>query len=797
VYEGKMIRDGVNMEVKLYQDKNAPVKARVEDLLKRMSLEEKVAQLGSVGPEALLDEQGEFCLEKAKQAIPYGIGQITRVAGASGLDPEKAAKAANAIQRYLMEHTNLQIPALFHEECLSGLMAKGGTAYPQAIGLASTWNADLVKRMTSEIRKQMLAIGARLGLSPVLDLARELRWGRVEETFGEDPYLSAVMATNYIKGLHEGPDFTNSVFGTLKHFAGHGIAEGGRNHAPVYVTPRIFREVHLFPYEVAIKEANAKVVMNAYHDIDGVPCAASKELLTDVLRGELGFEGIVVSDYNSIKMLYTEHQVAESKQQAGILALEAGLDIELPKTDCYGELLVDAVKSGLISMETIDLAVRRHLELKFLLGLFDNPYVDEDKVIEVFETKEQRELARQIARESIVLLKNEGNLLPLDRTKLRSIALIGPSADNTRNMLGDYVYSAHVDSPEDAVPVVSILEGVKAKLGDQVCINYAQGCDIMGESTEGFAEAVAAAKQSDVAIVVVGGRSGLSGLINPGDISDVDFTTIKGQIKDTDGESHDRVTLDLPGVQEQLVKAIYETGTPTIVVLINGRPLSINWIAENIPAVLEAWLPGEEGGNAVADVLFGDYNPSGKLCVSIPKHAGQMPVNYDRTSISSRRMYLEVDNKPLYPFGYGLSYTKFAYRNLTITPNQCQAPAQVQIECEVGNVGNVAGEEVVQLYIHDQFASRVRPVKQLKGFAKVHLEPNEWKRIQFTLSTDQLAFYDLGMELVVEPGTFSIMIGSSSADIKLQGILELTGDVYKVGANRCYLSKVCVQDSHV
>ena len=781
------------LDTRLYKDKNAPIEARVEDLLKRMSLEEKVAQLGSVGPEAFLDSQGGFCPDKAKGAIPHGIGQITRVAGASGLEPGKAAKAANAVQRFLMEQTRLGIPALLHEECLSGLMAKGGTAYPQAIGLASTWNAELVKKMTREIRRQMLAIGARLGLSPVLDLALDLRWGRVEETFGEDPYLAAVMAVSYIKGLQEGPDLTGAVLGTLKHFAGHGVCEGGRNHAPVHAGPRSFRETHLFPYAAAIKEADVKSVMNAYHDLDGFPCAASKELLTDILRGELGFDGIVVSDYNSIKMLHTEHRVAESKQHAGVLALEAGLDIELPKTDCYGELAA-AVQSGQIAVEVIDQAVRRHLRLKFLLGLFENPYVREDHVIEVFETKEQRELARQLARESIVLLKNEGSLLPLDRSNLKSIALIGPSADSTRNMLGDYVYSAHVDSPEDAVPVVSIYEGIKSKLGGAVKINYAKGCEIMDEDTSGFAEAVAAAKASDVAIVVVGGRSGLSGLISPGDISDVDFTTIKGRIKDTDGESHDRTRLDLPGVQEELVKAVYETGTPTIVVLINGRPLAVRWIAEHIPAVLEAWLPGEEGGSAVADVLFGDYNPSGRLPVSIPKEVGQIPVHYWRSSISARRMYLEVDNKPLYSFGYGLSYTQFAYRNLKVAPKQCAAPGVIQIECEVGNVGQVAGEEVVQLYIHDHVASRTRPVKELKGFAKVQLEPNQWKKVRFSLSIDQLAFYNREMELIVEPGTFSAMIGSSSADIRLEDTFELTGTEYKVGKDRRCFSQAEIED---
>ncbi|NMB38875.1 MAG: beta-glucosidase [Firmicutes bacterium] len=780
------------MNLKLYEDKNAPVNKRVDDLLGRMTLEEKVAQLGSVGPDVLLNDKGEFCPEKAKKVIPEGIGQITRIAGASGLEPTKAAKAANDIQYFLEHHTRLKIPALLHEECLSGLMTKGGTAYPQSIGMACTWNPQLIKAMTEEIRKQMLAIGARLGLSPVVDLARDLRWGRVEETFGEDPYLTASMAVAYIQGL-QGIEPEKSVLGTLKHFAGHGFSEGGRNHASVNIAPRDFREQCLFPYEAAIKEAQVKAIMSSYHDIDGIPCAASKSLLTDILRGELGFNGMVVSDYNNIKMLHTEHRIAETMQQAGILALEAGLDIELPKTDCYGELLVEAVKSGLISIDTVEQAVKRHLEIKFMLGLFENRYIETDNVISVFETKEQRQLARQIGRESIVLLKNENNLLPLDKNKIKSIALIGPSADSTRNVLGDYVYSAHVDSPEDAVPVVSILDGVKAKLGENVKVNYAEGCGIMNYSTDGFEEAIEAAKQSDIAVVVVGGRSGLSGLVNPGDISDVDFTN-RGYIKDTDGESHDRTSLDLTGVQEQLVQAIYQTKTPTIVVLINGRPLTINWIAEHIPAIVEAWLPGAEAGNAVVDVLFGDYNPDGKLCVSIPKTVGQMPVHYNRTNISYNRQYIYVDNRPLYPFGYGLSYTEFAYRNLTVTPKQTEAPAEIQVEFEVGNVGETAGAEVAQLYIRDLYASRNRPVKELKGYAKVWLEPQEWKRVRFVLSTDQLAFYDQSMELVVEPGTFSLMIGSSSQDIRLKEELELTGEIQKVGPNRCYFAQVEIEE---
>lgn len=776
------------MTTKLYQDPKQSVNARVEDLLQRMTLAEKVAQLGSLGPERLVDKSGAFISDSAEKALANGIGQITRVAGASGLEPQQAAKAHNSIQRYLVEHTRLGIPALFHEECLSGLMAKGGTAYPQAIGLACTWNPELIQTMTNEIRRQMVAIGARLGLSPVLDLIRDLRWGRVEETFGEDHYLAAAMGSAYIKGL-QGDDLKQGVYGTLKHFAGHSFSEGGRNHAPVHIGPRNFRETFLYPYAAVIKEAQASVVMSCYHDLDGIPGAASKQLLTDILRGELGFEGIVVADYNNIKMLHTEHRVAESKQEAGIMALEAGLDIELPKTDCYGDNLVAAVNSGLIDISVVDRAVSRHLKLKFELGLFENCYVAEQHVADVFETKQQRALARDLARESMVLLKNENSLLPLQKSKLKSIAVIGPSAASTRNVLGDYVYSAHVDSPEDAVPVVSILDGIKAQVGSEITVNYAQGCGIMDRSTDGIPAAVAAAKASDVAIVVVGGRSGLSGLIAPGDISDVDFTS-QGLVKDTDGESHDRTTLNLTGVQEQLVQAIHATNTPTIVVLINGRPLCTNWISDHVPAIVEAWLPGEETGNAVADVLFGEYNPSGKLCVSIPKNVGQIPVHYNRTMISYTRRYIDADNLPLYPFGYGLSYTDFAYRNLVVTQEEDATGTKIIVELEVGNAGLMAGTEVVQLYFRDLYASRTRPVKQLSGFAKVALEPQEFKRLRFTMNADQLAFYDNDMRLVVEPGTFEIMVGSSSQDIRLKTEFELTNEQFTTEQDRSYFSEV-------
>lgn len=774
------------MDKPLYQNSNAPIQARVEDLIIRMTLEEKVAQLSGIGPERLLDAGGNLVESQAKKLLKHGIGQITRIAGGSGQDPEVAARASNQVQKFLVENTRLGIPAMLHEECLSGLMAKGGTTYPQSIGMASSFDPDLMQEITTEIRKQIRAVGGHLGLSPVLDIARDYRWGRVEETFGEDPYLVAAMAVAYVKGL-QGDDLREGVIATLKHFVGHGFPEGGLNHAPVNVSERELREMALFPYEAAIREGHAGSVMNAYHSIDGMPCGASTELLTDLLRGELGFEGIVVSDYYSIGMLHREHRIAENLQKAGVIALEAGLDIELPETECYGERLVDAVQQGLISEATIDLSVRRHLRSKFEVGAFDQPFVDTTSTMSVFETPEQRHLARQAACKTMVLLKNEDNLLPLPKSG-KSLAIIGPSADSTRNVLGDYAYSAHVNSPEDAVRVVSILEGIKTKIGPDVTIRYAEGCDIMSNNRDGFAEAIKAAEQSDYAIVVVGGKSGLSGLVNAEEgISEVDFTK-QGTVTEPDGESHDRTDLTLTGVQQELVEAIKATNTPTIVVLINGRPLAVEWIAEHIPAIIEAWLPGSEGGNAVADVLFGDYNPGGKLPLSIARNVGQLPVHYNRTHMSTNRKYIFDDNKPLYPFGFGLSYTTFAYDNLSVSPTEVRGAAQIKVEFTLTNTGQLAGDEVVQLYISDLFASRARPVKELKGFKRLHLQPGETRRVTFKLSTDQLAFYDNDLNLMIEPGQFQVMVGSSSQDTHLTEHFEVTGSVKKIPHARTYFA---------
>lgn len=742
--------------------------SKARELLKEMTLEEKVAQLGSYGPDKLL-EDGKLS-ENGKRLLSHGIGQITRLAGASDLGPEEAARAANEIQAFLTSETRLGIPALFHEECLSGYMAKGGTTFPQSIGMAASFEPELLEKTMVVTRSQMRAVGAHLGLSPVLDLARDLRWGRVEETFGEDPYLVSCMADAYVRGLH-GADLETGIAATLKHFAGHGVCEGGRNHAPVNLSEFELREQHLLPFEAVLKEQGVLSVMNAYHDWDGVPCAASRKLLTEILREQWGFQGVVVADYWSIPMLNTDHRVSPNEQISGVMALEAGLDIELPETQCYGEKLVEAVKEGLISEEVIDLSVERHLAVKFALGIFKKPIIPEVREAEQFETSTQRALAREAARRSMVLLKNEGNLLPLPKD-LPSLAVIGPSAASTRNLLGDYAYSAHVNRAEDAVEVISVLEGIKSAVGETTEVIYAEGCTILGQDRSGIPEAVEAAEQADYVVLVVGGKSGLSGVNTLSE----DERYLRGELDalqlDSDGEFQDRTDLGLPGVQQELVEQVIAVGKPTIVVLVNGRPLALPWLAQNADAILEAWLPGEEGGHAVADLLFGDYSPGGRLPVSIPKHVGQTPVNYNRRPISKNRNYLTMDSKPLYPFGYGLTYTTFSYSDLKVS----FAEEELLVSFKLKNTGQRAAHEVPQLYVSDLVAARVRPSMELKGFRSVFLRPGQGCELTFKVPLEMLSFLNLDGEWITEPGEFRVAVGASSEDLLLETVVTLEGD---------------------
>ncbi|MCL4876098.1 MAG: glycoside hydrolase family 3 C-terminal domain-containing protein [Anaerolineae bacterium] len=772
------------------------VEEKVNSLLAQMTLDEKLAQLGGTWVTSLIDEKREFSEAKARQKIMHGIGHISRIAGASLLFPPQNAALANAIQKFLLENTRLGIPAVVHEESCAGYLARGATAFPQAIGMAATWEPELIETMAEVIRTQLRAAGAHHTLAPVLDVTRDARWGRVEETFGEDPYLVSRIGTAYIRGL-QGDDLRQGVAATAKHFLGYGVSEGGLNWAPAHIPERELREIFLVPFHAAIQETRVASIMNAYQELDGIPCGSSKEIMVDLLRGELGFDGLVVSDYFTVDMFVAYHRLVKTKAEAARLALEAGIDIELPAVDCYGDPLRQAVERGDVDMNLIDTSVTRVLRNKFELGLFDNPFVDEGSVIEVFNTPEQCDLSLKIAQKSIVLLKNDDELLPLS-PDLESIALIGPHVDSIRLLQGDYHYPSHLegvitaelnkDAPnpmqdlsqinidEHFVPSVTVLEGIKSAVSPQTKIYYAHGCDAVKTDTAGFAEAVDAAKKAKVAVVVVGEKSGLA----------------KGC---TVGESIDRADVGLPGVQQGLVEAIAATGTPVVVVLINGRPLSIPWIAEHIPAVIDAWLPAQEGGTAIADALFGRVNPGGKLPMSFPISSGQIPVYYNHKPSGGRSHwqgnYADLSARPLFPFGHGLSYTRFEYSNLQISPVQTTAHDTITVSAQVKNVGQRAGDEVVQLYLHDPIATVTRPVKELKGFKRITLQPDEQKTVIFHVPVAHMAFYNRQMNYVVEPGTIEVMVGSSSEDIRLAGAFEISGVVTSV--NPVFNTQVEVQ----
>ncbi len=780
----------------LYRDVSLPVDRRVNDLIDRMTVEELVSQLLSVpayqlvieGDDddvgQLLTEDGEFDRDAAADILEHGVGHLTRLAGGGGLEPKHAAEITEEIQSFLVEETRLGIPAVPHEECLSGYMGPDGTTFPQGIGLASTWDPDLVEGMTTRIRDQLLSIGSAHALSPVLDIGRDHRWGRTEETFGEDPYLVAQMASAYVRGL-QGSDPTEGISATLKHFVGHGLGEGGKNRSSVQIGERELREVHLFPFEAAIHEADAESVMNAYHDIDGIPCAADEWLLTDVLRGEWGFEGTVVSDYFSVRFLHEEHGVARDRYEAAIQALEAGIDVELPQIEAY-DLLVEAVESGDIARETVETSARRVLRQKVEKGLFEEYGADPEEADEAFGPDAHREYARELARESVTLLKNEGDLLPLDDDT--SVAVVGPKADTPEGQLGDYAYAAHYPEKESNRHVVTPLEAFQNRLGDDH-VTYAEGCTTTGPATDGFDEAVKAAAESDVAVAFVGSRSAIA-------LSDVEGEDQRDRPDvPTSGEGADVTDLDLPGVQQELVERLYETDTPLVVVQISGKPHSIKWIDQHVPAVVHAWLPGEEGGHGIADVLFGDHSPSGRLPVSVAKNVGQLPVYYGRKPNSRTERHVYADSEPLYPFGYGLSYTDFEYGELSLSDDEVHPAGTVTATVTVENTGSVAGHEVVQCYAHQAWPSQARPVQELVGFERVHLEPGESATVHFEIATGQLAFHDTDMNLVVEPDEYELRIGRSAATIETSDSFEVIGERYEVPrTGRVYFAETRVED---
>lgn len=769
-----------------YRDASLPIDERVEDLLAQMTLDEKLAQLGCLWSTALV-QNDSFDPDLAAAKMPHGIGQVTRIGASTGLHPRQSAELMNAFQQVAVTRTRLGIPIFVHEECVGGLCARDAAVFPHGIGLAATWDTALVEQVADVIRVQMLAVGARLGLAPVVDITRDPRWGRVEESYGEDPVLSGTIGSAFVRGL-QGKDLRQGVAATAKHFLGYGMSEGGRNWNPVHLGPRELREVYAEPFAALIRDADLAAVMNSYTSVDGVPCAGSPSILTDLLRDELGFGGVVVADYWSIPQLMRFHRVAADKGTAAAMALSAGLDLELPNFDYYDAPLKAEIEAGRLPIEVVDTAVRRVLRLKFQLGLFEQPYVDVEAVEAQFQTPEQRALARKAAAESVVLLQNDG-VLPLG-PHLRRVAVIGPGADDQRLLQGDYHYPAHQETiylkeqpsasgdnligasdytPQAGgafvagphyTPHVTPLAGLRAALGEQVEFSYAKGCDVLGDDRSGFEAAVEAARAADVAVVVVGGKSGLH---RPATV----------------GEGNDSTDLELTGVQAELVEAVAATGTPLVVVVLSGRVHSLSRIAPLANALLYLFPPGEEGGSGLADVLSGAVNPSGRLPVTLPRSLGQVPAHYNYRAGGRVPMffgsYTDSPAEPLFAFGHGLSYTSFAYSGLSVRGGSTSDPIEVSVE--VRNTGERAGDEVVQLYARDEIASTVRPDRLLVGFARVSLDPGQARQVTFTVHPSRLAFYDPQMRFVVEPGAFRFSVGASSADIRAEQVIEIGGAV--------------------
>jgi beta-glucosidase len=743
----------------LYRQAAAPVDARVADLLGRMTIEEKVAQLLGVWnrKREIQDAQGRFDPANAKALLGNGIGEVSRpsevarpTSGAPYRTAREQALFVNAVQKWLVENTRLGIPAMFHEEALHGLVAPGGTHFPVPIGLASAWDPALVERLMGVAALEGRARGTQHVLSPVVDLGRDPRWGRIEETYGEDPYLVTQMGVAAVRG-YQGtslPLAADKVFATLKHFAGHGSHEGGVNTAPALVPERLLRAELLVPFQAAVK-AGAYTVMPSYNEVDGIPAHANSWLLTDVLRREWGFSGLVVSDYFGVEQMQTRHHVAADKADAAAQALDAGVDLELPDPYGFSEL-VGLVKSGRMAESMIDRSVARMLRAKFLAGLFETPYVDPDRAERVTNTPEHQALALEAARKSIVLLKNQGAVLPLDRSRVKTLAVIGPNAKGVH--LGGY--------SRDPGRGVDVLSGITARAGAGIKVVYAEGVRIteheadwggdtvvLGNPAQNrtrIQDAVKVAKEADAIVLALGTNESVS--------------------REAWADNHlgDVADLTLMSNQEELVQAMLQTGKPVIALLINGRPLAVPLLAERVPAIVEAWYAGQEGGTAIGEVLFGDVNPGGKLPVTFPRHSGQLPVYYNRRPTSFRN-HLDLTREPLWAFGYGLSYTTFQLDDLRVASPAIGPGGTTEVSVRVRNSGARAGDEVVQLYIRDQVSSVTRPVKELRGFARVTLQPGDARTVTFRLGPDELSLIDRRMQRVVEPGRFDVMIGTSSA----------------------------------
>lgn len=754
------------VSVLTYQNPNLSIDIRLADLLSRMTLEEKVGQLlcplgwemyeihgSKVYPSGkfkqLIKERNAGMLWATYRADPW-----TKKTLANGLNPELSAKAGNALQKYVMENTRLGIPMFLAEEAPHGHMAIGATVFPTGIGMAATWSPELVKEVGQVIAKEIRSQGGHISYGPVLDLTRDPRWSRVEETFGEDPVLSGILGASMVDGLGGGNlSQKYATIATLKHFLAYAVPEGGQNGNYASVGIRDLHQNFLPPFRKAI-DSGALSVMTSYNSIDGIPCTSNHYLLTQLLRNEWKFCGFVVSDLYSIEGIHESHFVALTKENAAIQSVTAGVDVDLGG-DAYTNLC-HAVQSGQMDKAVIDTAVCRVLRMKFEMGLFEHPYVDPKIAAKTVRRKEHIELARKIAQSSITLLKNENSILPLSKT-INKVAVIGPNADNRYNMLGDYT------APQEDSNVKTVLDGILTKLSPSR-VEYVRGCAIRDTTVNEIEQAIEAARRSEVVIVVVGGSSARdfktsyketgAAVAEEGSVSDMEC-----------GEGFDRASLSLLGRQQELLESLQKTGKPLIVVYIEGRPLEKNWASEYADALLTAYYPGQEGGNAIADVLFGDYNPSGRLPISVPRSVGQIPVYYNQKAPRNHD-YVEVSSSPLYSFGYGMSYTTFEYSALQVVQKSARC---FEVSFKVKNTGKYDGEEVAQLYMRDEYASVVQPMKQLKHFERFYLSKGEEKLIVFTLAEEDLSIINQALEQIVESGTFQVMIGSSSDDIRLEG----------------------------
>ncbi len=760
-------------QIPLYKQASAPLEARVQDLLQRMTLEEKAGQiLCPMGWQMYSKNKDEVVLSslfKQKMDSPMPIGAFWAVLRAdpwtqknmqTGLNPELSAELLNQMQKYAVEKTRLGIPILFAEECAHGHMAIGTSVFPTGLAMASTWNEDLLNKAGEIIALEARLQGANIAYGPVIDLAREPRWSRTEETFGEDAVLTAKLSTAFVKGMQgEKQNDGLHIYSTLKHFAAYGIPEGGHNGQRAVIGTRQLFSHHLLPFKKAV-QAGVASIMTSYNSIDGIPCTSNKYLLTDVLRKQWGFKGCVFSDLFSIDGIANTHKVAKDVKEAGKLSLEAGVDIDLG-ANAYGEKTLQLIKEGLLDKSYLDSAVANVLRLKFNMGLFENPYVSPEKAKKEVRSEEHKAIVRQVAREAIVLLKNDG-ILPLSKT-IKSIAVIGPNADNAYNQLGDY--TAFQSQKE----IITPLEGIKKAVSLETKINYVKGCSIRDTINYDIQSAIKAVESSDVAILFVGGSSardfetqyietGAAKVNTQTNLSDMDC-----------GEGFDRATLELLGKQNELLQSIANTGKPFIVIYIQGRPLNMNFSSEKANALLTAWYPGEEGGNAIADILFGDYNPSGRLPISIPRSEGQLPIYYSK---NNTKEYIDEKSGPLYTFGYGLSYTEFEYSDLKIE-KLSSLDTLAKVSCKIKNIGSRDGTEVVQLYVNDVIASVKEDGALLKNFKKIFLKKGESKQITFYIKEEDLSFYNYEMKEVVEKGDFEILIGQSFSNIKLKGIFSL------------------------